>query len=201
MLYLLTVGCLPWIVPSLTTPTDTSEPVSSCWTEVAETGNHWTEEWPISTPSTLVGEGFAQGQVPPDMCMLDQHGDKVSLWQFYGNVILLDVSAEWCAPCQELAEEVDETWEDYKDQGFMYLTLLTENYSSQIPELSSLEHWAEQHEITAPVLSDSEGYKRQLVPNGAYPKLLLIDRTMKVAVENINPQTDAAIRAVLEDEL
>ena len=83
----------------------------------------------------------------------------------------------------------------------MYLTLLTENYSSEIPDQSSLEHWAELHEVSSPVLSDTESYKLQMVPNGAYPKLFLIDRTMKIVMENINPAPDAAIRAAVENEL
>ena len=54
----------------------------------------------------LAQEGFREGQVIPDMRLMDQYGDEVSAWQFYGMVIALDFSTEWCAPCQELAKEV-----------------------------------------------------------------------------------------------
>ena len=65
------------------------------------------------------------GETPPDMCMKDQFGNDVSLWQFYGQLILLDVSSEF----QVLAPDVEEIWTDYKDQGFMYLTLLDRRHS------------------------------------------------------------------------
>ena len=150
--------------------------------------------WASETPRDLVGQGFSAGQTPPDMCMLDQNGDMVSMWQFYGQVIVLDISAEWCAPCQELAEGVDHTYQEFKDQGFMYLTLLTEDYNSGAPGQEVLQTWAEEYEITAPVLSDTEGYKMQLVPNGAYPRVMLIDRTMTIQIDTINPATDEVIR-------
>ena len=183
------VGC----VPVLTSAKDSAD--QSCWETV---DNDWVSE----TPRTgLEGTGFGIGETPPDMCMKDQFGKDVSLWQFYGQVVLLDISAEWCAPCQELATEVDHTWKDYEDQGFMYLTILTEDLSSQIPSVEVLEKWAEDFSVTAPVLSDSEGYRTQLVPTGAYPRLILLDRTMKVSIDNVTPANDENIRAKIEEAL
>jgi thiol-disulfide isomerase/thioredoxin len=188
-LLLLNIAC----VPVLTSPKDSAD--ESCW----QTADN---DWISATPrADLESTGFGLGEIPPDMCMLDQHGNNVSLWQFYGQVILLDISAEWCAPCQELATEVDHTWKDYEDQGFMYLTILAEDNASQIPNQEVLEQWATDFEITAPVLSDSEGYRSKLVPTGAYPRLMLIDRTMKVSVDNVTPANDENIRAKIEEAL
>ena len=189
MMLLWSIGC----VPVLTSPQDSAE--SSCWM-TAE--NDWVSNSPRND---LEATGFGLGETPPDMCMQDQHGDMVSLWQFYGQVILLDISAEWCAPCQELATEVDHTWKDYEDQGFVYLTILTEDQNSEIPSVEVLEKWAEDFAITAPVLSDTEGYRNQLVPTGAYPRLMLINRNMEVSVDNVTPANDENIRAKIEEAL
>ena len=189
MIFTLLIAC----VPVLTSPADSGGP-SSCWMEVE---NSWTS----ATPRDLVAQGFGIGQTPPDMCMLDQNGDMVSMWQFYGQVVVLDISAEWCAPCQELAEGVDHTWKEFKEQDVMYLTLLTEDLNSQAPNQEVLSEWAEKYEITAPVLSDSEGYKMQLVPNGAYPRVMLIDRKMTIQIDSINPATDEVIREAIINAL
>ena len=189
LMMLWSVGC----VPVLTSAKDSAD--QSCWETVDN-------DWVSQTPRTgLEASGFGIGETPPDMCMKDQFGNDVSLWQFYGQVILLDISAEWCAPCQELATEVDHTWKDYEDQGFMYLTILTEDLSSQIPSVEVLEKWASDFSVTAPVLSDSEGYRTQLVPTGAYPRLILIDRTMEVTIDNVTPANDENIRAKIEEAL
>ena len=189
MIFTLMLAC----VPVLTSPKETGAP-SSCWMEVDNS-------WEANTPRDLEAQGFNTGQTPPDMCMLDQHGKMVSLWQFYGQVIVLDISAEWCAPCQELAEGVDHTWFEFKEQGFMYLTLLTEDQNSNIPQQEVLQQWATEFDITAPVLSDSESYKIQLVPTGAYPRVMLIDRTMTIQIDTINPATDEVIREAIIDAL
>lgn len=189
LFFLWSFGC----VPVLTSPQDSAS--QSCWESADNT-------WSSSTPrSDLEATGFGQGETPPDMCMMDQFGNEVSLWQFYGQLILIDVSAEWCAPCQELATEVDHTWKDYEDRGFMYLTILAEDNASQIPNQEVLNQWATDFEITAPVLSDSEGYRNQLVPTGAYPRLMLIDRNMRVSVDNVTPANDENIRAKIEEAL
>jgi len=189
MMIIWSIGC----VPELTSSQDSLD--QSCWMDVDN-------DWVTNSPrSDLESTGFGLGEIPPDMCMQDQHGKTVSLWQFYGQVILLDISAEWCAPCQELATEVDHTWKDYEDQGFMYLTILTEDQNSAIPSVEVLETWAEDFEITAPVLSDAEGYRNQLVPTGAYPRLMIINRNMEVSLDNVTPANDENIRAKIEEAL
>lgn len=189
MLLALLTGC----VPVLVSPEDSG--AASCWMEAEN-------QWISHTPNAdLKGQGFGLGQVPPDMCMLDQNGQQVSLWQFYGEVILLDISAEWCAPCQELAEGVDETWKEFEADGFVYLTLLTEDQFSEPPNQEVLQKWASDFGITAPVLSDTENYKQQLVPDGAYPRLILINRNMEIIIDKVNPATDEVIHQAVQDAL
>lgn len=184
----LVAGC----VPVLTSPQDTG---GSAWTAPENS-------WPVSTPpDDLVGEGYGQGQVFPDFLLMDQHGDPVSMWQFYGNVVVVDVSTMWCGPCAELADHVDETWADYKSQGFMYLTLLPEDNVAEVPDLEDLQRWASDHSITAPVLSDDAGISALITPNGEYPAIMVIDRDMTVAEDRVNPADDATIRALVESLL
>jgi thiol-disulfide isomerase/thioredoxin len=189
MIFTLLISC----VPILTSPDDSG--ASSCWMDVEN-------QWESTTPRNLVEEGFGLGQTPPDMCMLDQNGDQVSMWQFFGKVIVLDISAEWCAPCQELAAGVDHTWHEFEDQGFMYLTLLTQDERANKPSQEVLQKWATDYSITAPVLSDIENYEPQLIPAGtAYPRVMLLDRTMTIQIDAINPATDDVIREAIIDAL
>ena len=116
-------------------------------------------------PGDLSPEGFLEGQTVPDVRLMDQHGDEVSLWQFYGNVIAIDLSTMWCG-LQGLAKHVDETWEDYRDQGFMYLTMLPEN-RLQRPQQDDLALWGETHDHPRP--SGQRGYAYQIEPNQAWP--------------------------------
>ncbi len=188
----LLAGC----TPTLTTPGGVDEVV-----DYAAPVN----TWPVgqAPPGDLAEEGFSDGQVVPDLRLMDQHGDEVSLWQFYGMVVALDFSTIWCGPCQKLADEVDEVQESYESQGFIYISVLPENGDGEIPTLEDLEYWAELHEITAPIVADDEGHSYEVVVPGkdAFPAVVVIGRDMRVHTEKVQPTEDAAIRLAIEDAL
>ncbi len=188
---LVATGC----VPVLTSPdggdsADTGE--QSDWVAPE---NAWAQSEP---PAALEGEGFSEGEVAPDVRMFDQNGQEVSLWQFYGSVVVVDVSTMWCAPCQKLADEICAVQTDYEDQGFMYLTVLPQNTVGALPTDEDLVEWATDHDICAPVLRDDVGLGDVLVPDGAYPSLTVIDREMVVVDKRLEPAEDAVLRALVE---
>ena len=183
LMMLWSVGC----VPVLTSPKDSAD--QSCWETV---DNNWVAQ----TPRTgLEASGFGIGETPPNMCMTDQFGNNVSLWQFYEQLILLNVSSEWSGASQILASGVEQIWTDYRNRKFMYLTLLTEDVLFDTPSVETLEQWSNHFSITAPVLSDSEGYREQLVPTGTYPTLILINRNMEVIIDYITPVNEETARS------
>ncbi len=159
-------------------------------------------DWP-KTPEIppLFAEGFGRGQVPPDFCLDDQTMAPVQLWQFHGQVIALDVSTIWCAPCQVLAAGTEETYAHYKDDGFVYVTLLAENLAGEDPSQADLRAWVDMFGITAPVLADpARGYSGPLVPDNAFPVLYVIDRDLRVH-RRVVPADDAALREAIEEVL
>lgn len=157
--------------------------------------------WGVSPPpSGLQGEGFAVGQVPHDFRLPDQFGDEVSLWQFYGQIILLDISTMGCRPCQLIAGEVTQTWHDYREEGFIYLTQLPEDLDGNSPDRVDLNDWADSFGVEAPVLADDGSYAYAVEPNKMWPVLMLIDRDMVILADRIE-STDGAIRAAIEDSL
>jgi len=158
--------------------------------------------WSLSEPPDgTVGTGFNEGDIVPDFRLTDQFGDEVSLWQFYGDVILLDVSTMWCSPCQKLAEDTAETYHDYKDEGFTYLTVLQEDVEGASLDRSELNEWVEAYEIVSPVLDDDtkEG-TGGAISQGQYPAVMVINRRLKV-VERVNPPEDSEVREAIESVL
>jgi peroxiredoxin len=153
--------------------------------------------WEVTVaPLGLQGEGYGRGEVVPDFCLDDQFGERISLWQFYGDVILLDISTMWCGPCQQIAQDVDETWKEFRDQGFTYITMLPEDLDGGDVGLDDVQSWADEFKITAPIVADNEGYAYDVEPNQVWPVVMLIDRNMEVIADRIAPN-DAAIRAAI----
>jgi hypothetical protein len=175
-------GCLPRLY------TKGPDEVPSEWLAPENT---WEQTTP---PGELVGEGYEVGQVAPDFRLVDQHGDEVSLWQFYGDVILLDVSTIWCGPCRNLAVFTEETWTEYKDDGFIYLTVLQQDNEGDPPDNDDLLFWADSFGITAPVLDDGQ---MTTVDRDQWPTVMTIGRDMKVK-RIIDPPDDAGVRDAIE---
>lgn len=59
-----------------------------------------------------------------DFSLVDEHGEVHSLYEYRGTVVLLDFSAIWCPPCQSEADKLENLWNEYKDRGVQFLTVL-----------------------------------------------------------------------------
>ncbi len=157
--------------------------------------------WTVGeVPADLCGEGWGEGETVEDARWTDQNGQEVSMWQFYGNVVLLDLSTLWCAPCKDLAAEVQATADDYRDEGFVYMTILVEDLEADVPDQEELQEWGTYFGIAEPIVSDTANVAPTLLPESNYPGVFLISRDM-VNLGRIDPADDPTIRAAVEAEL
>lgn len=147
-----------------------------------------TEKWP---DYSWKAEGVSTGgwdydEVLPNISFSDQFGNPVELHQFYGMVILMDLSAGWCGPCQTVAEEAQEMWEDDREEGFIILHVMIDDYAfSGNPDQAFLDDWAYSFGLDFPVMAQSKGdISEELYQNGIYegaiPFMMLIDRDMNI---------------------
>lgn len=199
---LLAAGCIPRLY-SLEPTVDTTTPIGSCPAWVAPT-NTWDTAAP---PECTVGEGYENGQIVPDSRLTDQFGDEVSVWQFAGDIILIDVSTIWCAPCQQLGAGTEEVWQAYRDYGFTYVTILQADLEGDEVDPEDLDLWvngfyesgASEAPISAPVLDDSDKTVG-VVQADQYPALIVVGRDLRV-IERVTETTEEAVRAAVERAL
>ncbi len=57
--------------------------------------NSWFHADEADVPPGLSGTGWSNGAIAHDFTLIDQHGDQVELYQFYGTVIVLDLFTYW----------------------------------------------------------------------------------------------------------
>lgn len=116
----------------------------------------------------------------------DQNGDVWSLYDYEGDIILLDFSTVWCPPCQAAGHYTQSLQDDYASEGVQIVTVIIDGPSSYIePTGTDINTWVSDHSITsAPVLQGSRD--KMLDPGGivgyaitGWPTYLYLDRELK----------------------
>ncbi len=149
-------------------------------------------------PEGLAGTGYSSGDTAHDFRLIDQHGDEVQLYQFYGQVIVLELFVSWCGVCEELADFGEALWTELADHDMVYLSVMLEDYSGQPPSPEDAEEWAARFGLTHPVLADDGTGQRDYIQVG-YPTFVIIDRDMTIIDPDFWPLDEGYIRSLILD--
>jgi peroxiredoxin len=168
--------------------------------EVYGPENDWFHANSGDVPSDLEGTGYRVGDVAHNWTFLDQHGDEVELYQFYGQAILLDVFAEWCGPCQGHAPTGEEIWQDVSDRGVTILAMMQQNDDGSTSELAEdAARWADRFGLTHPVVADAENNADEFqVIGGGFPTYPLIGPDMTIVSQDVFPPSMELLTTELE---
>ena len=109
-----------------------------------------------SSTEESIACGFNPNEYACDFTFFDQNDKKVSLYDFKGKTILLDISTMWCYYCNVAAMQENEIMERYKDEDFVWVTVLVQDKKGNKPSCSDLKEWAAQYKIDQPILSGDD---------------------------------------------
>lgn len=105
----------------------------------------------------------------PDFTLPNLGGEKVSLKDFRGKLLLLNFWASWCLPCREEMPAMERLYQKYKDRGFVILGVnLKDDKKSAVAFVRELK-------ITFPIAFDPDGEAGRLYGAWGLPTTYLID--------------------------
>ncbi len=115
--------------------------------------------------------GSKVGTVAADFTAVDNKGQPVSLYSYFGQVVYMDWAADWCGPCAEQAVTAEGLFQTFKSQGLQMLTLLISGSTSV---------WATTYGLTFPVLDDHEETIGAIFDDYFLPLNIVLDRNMTI---------------------
>jgi thiol-disulfide isomerase/thioredoxin len=124
-------------------------------------------------------------------------GKKVSLQNYRGKVVFLNIWATWCGPCRSEMPSMEIVYQRYKGRGLEMLALNLQEGKSEI------ETFMRQNKLTFPVIMDQDGRIGNQYGIRAIPTTYILDRQGRVVLRLVgsinwnNPNIFAAIDALL----
>jgi thiol-disulfide isomerase/thioredoxin len=179
------------------TPTLQTEEINAYDTEVQEE-----TVFGIQTDGVC---GHGVGDEICDLVLKDQNDDVWHLYDLEGDIVVLDFSAMWCAPCQSAASTVQEIQDFYEAEGFHYVTILIDDTSGDTVELDEVQYWTDTFGIeTTSVLQGN----RDLInatpelgyPISSWPTFVFVDRNLEI-FWGIYGYSEEYLKMVIEDML
>jgi peroxiredoxin len=130
-----------------------------------------------------------------DLTLKDMHGKDVRLADYKGSVILLNVWATWCGPCQLEIPELVETYAKYKDKGVVVLGVSLDDTAEMLRE------YAPKKQMNYPLLLMQDDFDEAYGPIVGVPITFFIGRDGTIVRRHFGPvskeQVDREIKSLL----
>jgi len=130
-----------------------------------------------------------------DLTFKDMNGADVKLADYKGKVILLNVWATWCGPCEQEIPELIETYSKYKDKGVVVLGISLDDP----PE--TLRAYAPKKQMNYPILLWQDAFDDAYGPIVGVPITFFISRDGTISKRHFGPVTKDGIEQEIKQLL
>ncbi|HMQ34877.1 MAG TPA: redoxin domain-containing protein [Chloroflexaceae bacterium] len=117
-------------------------------------------------------------------------GKQVSLSDYKGQVVLVNIWATWCPPCVRETPRLNAVYEEFKGQGFVILGVNTTYQDKR----EAVAKFAVEQGVSFPLLLDMDGSVGTSLGARLLPTSYLIDRDGKIVVTKVGEVDEAQLR-------
>lgn len=120
-------------------------------------------------------------------------GATLSLADFEGEVVLLNIWATWCAPCEQEMPSMEQLHRELGPAGLRVVAVSIDRESQH-----KVRQWAEERGFTFTILQDRSGRIEQAYQTTGVPESFVIDRNGVILKREIGPRKwDTPVQSAL----
>jgi thiol-disulfide isomerase/thioredoxin len=138
----------------------------------------------------------ADRHLAPEVTGTTLDGDHLSLSDYAGDVVVMNVWGSWCAPCRAEAPALQEVYKTNRSRGVQFIGINTRD------QVAAAQAFEETFGVTYPSFDDQAGQLqllfRETLPAEAIPSTVVIDREGKVAARVIGPTTYSQLSDLID---
>jgi peroxiredoxin len=134
---------------------------------------------------------LGKGVPAPNFTLPGLDGKMVSLADYKGKVVLLNIWATWCPPCVEEMPSMEKLNQELKDEGFEILAA-----SIDVSGAEAVLPFIKKHKLSFSVLTDTKGSIKNLYQTTGVPESFIIDKEGIIVEKIIGPRDWAASGAI-----
>ena len=114
---------------------------------------------------------IAAGMPAPDFSFPDLEGKTVSLSDYKGKLVLLNIWATWCKPCVDEMPSIEKLYNNFKDNDFEVLAVSVDTQGEKV-----VDPFMKLHNLSFKVLLDTEGTIKNIYRTTGIPESFIIDK-------------------------
>ena len=132
-----------------------------------------------------------RGHSAPNFTFPGLDGKMVSLADYRGQVVLVNIWATWCPPCVDEMPSMEKLYQELKEEGFEILAVSIDESGSE-----AVGPFVTKHKLSFPVLLDPRGEIKALYQVTGIPESYIIDKKGIVVEKIVGPRNWAASGAI-----
>ena len=127
--------------------------------------------------------GLMKGVPAPNFTLPDLEGKMVSLTDYKGKVVLINIWATWCPPCVEEMPSMEKLYQELKGEPFEILAV-----SIDVSGAKAVLPFMIENKLSFPALIDSKGDMKSLYQTTGVPESFIIDEVGIIVEKVIGPR-------------
>ena len=122
------------------------------------------------------------GLPAPDFTLPGLDGKKVSLSDYRGKVVFVNIWATWCPPCVEEMPSMQNLYQKLKSENFEIMAVSIDSQGAKV-----VAPFMKKYKLTFPALIDSMGTSKRIYKTTGVPESYIIDKDGILAKKVIGP--------------